>query len=957
MTILHRFACLLVVCALSACQTLGLTEDEVRIDPNALQSLQPATLVEKAANQTPPGVEQVISSYTQLLPLLQDPEAKMRVLHRLADLKLAKGESLMAEQAIDELDIAVGAYQGLLEMYPDRPENDKVLYQLSKTYDLKGNTDAHLSTLTRLANEFPTSQYIIEVQFRRGEILFTQGDYGAAQRAFESVISQGDSVFLANAHYMRGWSLFKQADYRGALLSYTRVLDRVLPSGDTIVPPPPETGANGFDESDSSGSLDVARRYQTLVEDLFRVMGLSFTYLGGADSLEWLFNETGTKPYEEQVYDRYGQLLLDKEQYTDAIEVYERFIALHPLSLWAPRYQMRVIDTLGLAGFISDINAQKVRFIDEYGIYSPFWAEYKPSELQYVQAQLEILLPEQGNRHYVRAQRATASEKNERTRSYEDAARYYGEFVATFPEHPDTPGYLFLIGESYTQLERWRQAIAAFDRAGYEFPAYEKASEAAYASVLAYIELAKNWPQEPEALYEENLLEQQNNRLRFVKVHIKDPRAPDVLYVSTQFEFNRNRHLKAVEYAQQLIDWEPVLENDLVLEAKVMKAHSLYALNDFMLAEQAYHDVLLVLPIEDTRRQGLIENLAATVYKQGEQRLQAGDKLGAVEEFLRVGRVAPSASLRSNAEYDAAGYLVELKEWNRAIDVMSAFRLRYPQHPQINTLVPKMALAYRETEQWENAAGELKTLFELAETEEEKRDTLMIAAELYDRAGNKQQAILSYRQYANTYGEPLDVYMETANRLAELYDETDQPLKRRFWLARQMKTVDENPSRADDRMRYLAAAASAVLAEDAFIRYKRIKLKLPLNESMTAKTEALEKAMKAYQKTASYGISAFSTEAGFRMADIYAQLSRDLMDSDRPDGLSPLEEEQYEILLEEQAFPFEDNAIDIHEQNASRSWNGIYDDWVIKSFDALKKLLPGRYDKPESLTGAINAID
>jgi hypothetical protein len=116
---------------------------------------------------------------------------------------------------------------------------------------------------------------------------------------------------------------------------------------------------------------------------------------------------------------------------------------------------------------------------------------------------------------------------------------------------------------------------------------------------------------------------------------------------------------------------------------------------------------------------------------------------------------------------------------------------------------------------------------------------------------------------------------------------------------------------------------------------------------MVKKTEALEKAMAAFKKTASYGVSSFATEAGYRMADIYAQLSRDLMDSDRPDGLNALELEQYEILLEEQAYPFEENAIDIHEQNASRSWSGIYDEWVKNSFDSLKELLPGRYDKAE----------
>ena len=52
-------------------------------------------------------------------------------------------------------------------------------------------------------------------------------------------------------------------------------------------------------------------------------------------------------------------------------------------------------------------------------------------------------------------------------------------------------------------------------------------------------------------------------------------------------------------------------------------------------------------------------------------------------------------------------------------------------------------------------------------------------------------------------------------------------------------------------------------------------------------------------------------------------------------------------MLEEQADPFVDNAIAVHEGNVKRSWSGAYDEWVQKSFAALQQLLPARYKKPE----------
>ena len=54
------------------------------------------------------------------------------------------------------------------------------------------------------------------------------------------------------------------------------------------------------------------------------------------------------------------------------------------------------------------------------------------------------------------------------------------------------------------------------------------------------------------------------------------------------------------------------------------------------------------------------------------------------------------------------------------------------------------------------------------------------------------------------------------------------------------------------------------------------------------------------------------------------------------------------MLLEEQAFPFEEKAIQLHEVNTARAKDGTYDEWGCKkSFAALAQLNPGRYAKVE----------
>jgi tetratricopeptide (TPR) repeat protein len=83
------------------------------------------------------------------------------------------------------------------------------------------------------------------------------------------------------------------------------------------------------------------------------------------------------------------------------------------------------------------------------------------------------------------------------------------------------------------------------------------------------------------------------------------------------------------------------------------------------------------------------------------------------------------------------------------------------------------------------------------------------------------------------------------------------------------------------------------------------------------------------------------------MAELYRALAGDLMKSERPKGLSADEKEQYDALLEEQAFPLEEQAISIHELNTVRTVDGIYDEPVRQSFAALAELKPARYGKSE----------
>ena len=139
---------------------------------------------------------------------------------------------------------------------------------------------------------------------------------------------------------------------------------------------------------------------------------------------------------------------------------------------------------------------------------------------------------------------------------------------------------------------------------------------------------------------------------------------------------------------------------------------------------------------------------------------------------------------------------------------------------------------------------------------------------------------------------------------------------------------------------------------------RAIKLTVPLDQSLLAKKTATEQALAGYSRAAQYGVAEVTTAAGWAMADLYRDLGKSLLDSERPPSLSQEEREAYDVLLEEQAFPFEEKAIEIHEANARRAADGVYDQWVRKSYASLAELKPARYARteldPDSATAPVS---
>jgi TolA-binding protein len=278
-----------------------------------------------------------MESYKRFLDLnAGDAALRAEALRRLGDLNLESSESERIERELATNEglratEAIHLYTALLKTYPKYERNDSVLYQLARAYELNAQPDRALNSLDQLVAQYPNSHFIDEAQFRRGEILFSDKAYPKAQAAYEAVIKGGAaSGFYNQSLYKHGWSLFKQGENERSLDSFAGVLDSVLIS---------KRDPNALIEVDT-----LSRANRELVEDTFRVMSITFSYLDGPKTIQEFVRRHKPRPYSYLLYARLGDLYMEKERYTDAADSYRAFVSQDRNNEKAPLLEMQAIE-------------------------------------------------------------------------------------------------------------------------------------------------------------------------------------------------------------------------------------------------------------------------------------------------------------------------------------------------------------------------------------------------------------------------------------------------------------------------------------------------------------------------------------------------------------------------------------------------------------------------------------
>ena len=912
--------------------TLGTVATAAGAPEPTLKDLKRAAPEIRAGERVEPDAQRARELYRGFLDLEDgDPAMRTEAMRRLGDLQLEAGEAQRGEEpgagaGSAETRAAIENYTRLLEQQPDYPRADAILYQLARAWEAEGDTDRALVCLDQLIARFPESPRVDEAHFRRGEVLFIARRYAEAESAYRAVIAIGErSEFLEQSLYKLGWSLFKTSETEASIDPFVRLLDRKL-----------------RDPQDPGRAIDpeaLGRADRELVLDTFRVTSIGFSYLDGAASLDrYLAGHPGL-PWAYQLYSQLGDLYVSKQRYTDAADTYRSFVGRFPDHERAPQLQMQAIESYRLGGFPQLMLEGKKEYVERYRLGSSFWAARRPEDQPLVLSQLKSGLTDLAGHYHAEAQRT------HRASDYEEAARWYREFLQSFPDDSAAAATRFLLAETLYESGQYGLAAQEYEHAAYDYPGHEKSATAGYAALVAYDRAAASLDAGARASWDRQRLESQ---LRFATTFPAHPESATVLTRTAREFYDLKEPQRAIEAAGLVLARRPPVETAMQRVAWTVTGNAQFEAARFAEAEGAYLQVLALLADGDREAGTIAERLAASVYKQGELRQAAGDTPGAIEDFLRVGRVAPRAAIRETAEFDAAALLVQSKDWPRAIEVLEAYRGAYPSSPRQADVTRDLALAYVEGGRPGEAAVEFERIANAAdETPDVQRAALWQAAELYETAGQAGRAAATYEGIVRRFPAPLDQAMEARLWLANRARDTGDAAGRHRMLQGIVAADRDAGVARTDRSRYLAATAALELAAPARDAFLGIRLVAPLKRTLGEKKVAMERAIGGYQAALDYGVAEVTTAATYEMGELYRRLGKDLLESERPRDLADDELEQYDLLLEEQAFPFEEKAAAVHELNAMRPADGIYDEWVRRSYAVLAGLQPARFGKTE----------
>lgn len=871
----------------------------------------------------------------------------------------------------------------VLKDYPGFGRYDLALYVDGFLAYEQGKHDEALARFHRIIKEHPHSRFVPDAHLASAEALFNgKYDYAAALSEYEKVLRFENSELYGLAMFKSAWCLWRLGRLDEAAKRFVAV----------------------FEISDARDEkLGGIRRKQLeqLEREALKYLVEVFTEDEGntAQDAYAFLTKSGGERFAGKVVRALAVQFYDQAHYDRGIEAYELLLKLEPASSEAGRWLLEIA-----RGYNAVEDWPKLRSTYERAVSilaaGSAWAKAQGDADAVARTSRQI--ERQLRTHALELHAKARKDKTSRA-EFEGAASLYSVYLTAFGTSADAYQVHHDLAEIwFYDLDKPADAATHYMAAARAMPNGTGEKEAlttlrhdAIYNAIAALErtrgrelaVRKKERADGRAAFHETETDKKFAEALdlYARLYPNDPALPELFFRHGRQYYEYGVYDSAVKIWGSFLEKFPRSQYALYAGEQIL---------DSLNRAKNYDDIeawarrLKTGPAfaSEAKQKKLDTLIVQAVFKQGEQRQEAGDYRGAAKAYLRAAKEFPkeprAAQACVNSEL-AAQKALDFQTLKEAAQLMigNDYRDR-PEFPRgmwiAATAFQSIGLFAESAEFYEAIASFSDRGHPHFQKFEHSKDAAFNSVVLRVATGEHDKAITNGQRYLQKYGASNDAD-EVVFQMGKAHQDAGRnkeaaDLYRRY-LARSSnqdhrvqgfvllalaltkngddKAADEALKMAVDIGRHrraelgphgkvAAARARYMEGERVLTRFDAIRISgdaKQLSERLKQKAELLKRASTIFLDVVSLGVAEWTTAALYQIGLTYENFARSLHESPVPPGLSDAEKERYQMQIDEFVVPIEERALDAYENGWKKAIDvGIYNQWTEKMRAALGRL-------------------
>ncbi|HWL88469.1 MAG TPA: tetratricopeptide repeat protein [Polyangiaceae bacterium] len=883
--------------------------------------------------------------------------------------------------------IARDLFGRVLHDYPAYSDYDLALYVDGFLATEQGRSDETLARFERILKEYPNSRFTPDAHMAKAESLFyskyeraslPSGDYPGALAEYEQVLRFKNSDLYGLALFKSAWCYWRIGNSDEAARRFVSV----------------------FEVTDTRGKGATNAQRKQLDE----LQGEALKYLvevftederNTAADVHGFLTKIGGERFAGKVVRALAETFFDQAHYERSIEAYELLLRLEPTSREAGQWVLRIAACYSILEDYPRLRTTYERALAGYTTGGS-WARTQgdPAMVASTSESIEKQLREHAIGLHGKAQRDKTSRAE-----FEGAAALYEVYLTRFSGQPGAYIIHFYLGDIYFyHLDKSTNAATHYMLAARAIPDAEAQRDPqktmrhdAIYNALAALERVRSAEVERRKKTGGAAQESEADKKfaealdLYAQLYPNDPALPELFFRQGKLYYDDGIYDSAVKIWGALLEKFP--RSPYAHEAGELILESFNRSKDYENIENWARRMKTAPAFRDRESQRKLDALIVqSVFKQGEQKVAAGDNAGAAKAYLRAAREFPrdprAAQACVNAELAAqkAGDYATLREaavlvtgrdykdkpesplgaWTAATtfqsmglygeaaefdEVISTSNTReYPSYQRFdhardaahNAVVLRAALGEND-----KAVANGQRYLGLYPAAGDSEEVVFLMGQAHQNAGRQREAADLYHRYLSKTKNPdrrVQGYVLLALAQIQANDErgAEDSLKQAVTLGKRYK------GELGPEGRYAAARARYLQGERVLNKYDKIQIQgdtRQLSARLKEKAELLKEASTVFLDTVSLGVAEWTTAALYQIGYAYESFAKALREAPVPPHLSDPDKEAYSQKIEEFVVPMEERALDSYENGWKKALDiGIYNRWTAKMREALGRL-------------------